>query len=120
MAMPLTRIGLAALLALVPLAAFAQDKAPAGDAAAGKRIFTRDVCYSCHGYDGQGSRVTGPRLARTQLPYEAFTQQLREPAAEMPAYSAKVLPDRDAADIYAYLKSLPVPPEVKDLAILRN
>ena len=114
------RVAFMALLALVPFAAAAQDKPPAGDPAAGKQIFARDVCYSCHGYDGQGSRVTGPRLARTQLPYDAFTQQLREPSAEMPAYSAKVLPDKDVADIYAYLQSLPVPPEVKDIAILKN
>ena len=114
------RFALAALLALLPAAVLAQDKPPAGDAAAGKQIFARVVCYSCHGYDGQGSRVTGPRLARTELPFEAFTQQLREPAAEMPAYSAKVLPDKDVADIYAYLRSLPAPPAVKDLAILKN
>ena len=113
------RTVLAALLALLPFGALAQDK-PAGDAATGKQIFARDVCYSCHGYDGQGSRVTGPRLARTRLPFEAFTQQLREPSGEMPAYSTKVLSDKEAADIYAYLASLPQPPEVKDLAILHN
>jgi mono/diheme cytochrome c family protein len=110
---------IALLVALLPAVAWAQDKAPAGDAAHGKRIFTQDVCYSCHGYAGQGSRNTGPRLARTELPFAAFEQQIRQPSAEMPAYTPKVLSNKDIADIYAFLQSLPAPPDAKGIAILQ-
>jgi mono/diheme cytochrome c family protein len=108
------------ILVLPAAAASAQDKAPAGNAARGKQLFAADGCYECHGYAGQGARPTGPRVARTELPYSAFVQQLRQPAAEMPPYTAKVLPSKDVADIFAYLQSLPAPPAPKDVAILQN
>lgn len=114
---------LAFLLAVVLLpvaAASAQDKAPAGSATRGKQLFAADGCYECHGFAGNGARPTGPRVARTELPYSAFIQQLRQPAAEMPPYTVKVLPGRDVADIFAYLQSLPAPPDPKDIAILQN
>jgi ubiquinol-cytochrome c reductase cytochrome c subunit len=112
----------AVIVAVVPVGiggAWAQTNVPSGDAAHGKQLFTQDVCYSCHGYVGQGSRMTGPRVARTQLPFDAFHSQIREPAAEMPPYSPKILTDQDIADIYAYLQSLPVAPNPKDIAILQ-
>ncbi len=37
----------------------------------------------------------------------------------MPPYSPKVLSDQDIADIYAFLQSLPVPPNPKDISILQ-
>jgi mono/diheme cytochrome c family protein len=80
-----------------------------GDAAKGKTIFMADGCYECHGTVGQGGRATGPRLAHTPLPLDAFLQQLRQPSNEMPPYEPGVVPDAAAADIYAYLQSLPAP-----------
>jgi len=106
-------------VAMLPFGAWAQDKAPAGDAARGKRIFAADGCYECHGYAGQGGRLTGPRVARTELPYAAFVRLLRQPPDEMPPYTAKVLSGKDSADIFAYLQSLPAPPAPKDIAILQ-
>ena len=111
-------------LAVAALAAFggsawAQSAAPAGDAAHGKALFATDGCYQCHGYVGQGG-VAGPRLGPPPIAYEAFTAQLRHPRAEMPPYEAKILPDKDAADIYAYLQTLPKPPAVKDVPLLNN
>ena len=99
-----------ALAALVlALAAPARADAPAGDAAAGKRVYLADGCFECHGRVGQGGAYLGPApsLAATELPYDAFLQQLREPANNMPAYAEAVLPEAQAADIYAYLRSLP-------------
>ncbi len=114
------RIGVAVVALLLGAAgmAAAQDSAPAGDAAKGKDIFMADGCYQCHGTVGQGGRATGPRLANTELPMSAFLQQLRQPSNEMPPYEAPVLSDAAAADIYAYLQSLPPPPAVKDLPLL--
>ena len=91
----------------------------AGDAAHGKTLFATDGCYQCHGYVGQGGNA-GPRLGPPPIAYEAFAAQLRHPRADMPPYEAKILPDKDAADIYAYLQTLPKPPAVKDVPLLNN
>jgi hypothetical protein len=38
----------------------------------------------------------------------------------MPPYTAKVLSDKDLADIYAFLQSLQQPPTAKDIPLLNN
>jgi len=114
-----------AVLALLPGVLFAARAAdaPAGDAAAGKRVYLADGCFECHGRVGQGGAFLGPApvLARTELPYEAFLQQLRDPSKNMPAYAEVVLPEPQVADIYAYLQSLPPRPSAPELpAILTH
>ena len=116
----LIRIGLAALSLALAGAASAQNAPPQGDAAKGKATFMADGCYECHGRVGQGGRLTGPRLALTQLPLDAFTQQLRQPSNEMPPYETGVVSDQDVADIYAYLQSLPPPKSAKDIPLLNQ
>jgi mono/diheme cytochrome c family protein len=91
--------------------------ASSGDASKGQRLFANTGCYECHGYAGQGALATGPRIARTELPLEAFTMALRSPASDMPPYETAILPDAAAADIYAYLQSLPVPPDPNSLPL---
>ncbi|HEV3371175.1 MAG TPA: cytochrome c, partial [Xanthobacteraceae bacterium] len=70
---------------LCGLAAWAQD-APAGDAANGQRVYLADGCFTCHGRLGEGGNYYGttPVLAKTELPYEGFVQQLRDPVRVMP------------------------------------
>lgn len=99
--------------------AWAQSAAPSGNADHGKELFVNDGCYQCHGYVGQGG-IAGLRLGPPPIAYDAFVGQLRHPRAEMPPYEAPILPDKDAADIYAYLQSLPKPPAVKDVPLLNN
>jgi mono/diheme cytochrome c family protein len=106
--------------AAVSVPAFAQDSAPAGNAKAGLQVYRAIGCWQCHGTAGQGGAVTGPRLAPTALPYAAFIQQLRTPQNAMPPYEAKILSDTDAANIYAYLKSVPAPKSVQDIPLLSN
>lgn len=113
-------IAAAALVALSSGAvAYAADTAASGNAATGKHLYVADGCYQCHGYVGQGGSA-GPHIARTALPFEGFVAQLRDPANEMPPYEAAVLSDKQVADIYAYLKSLPAPPKANDIAILNQ
>lgn len=102
--------------------ALAQDAAPAGDAAKGKRIFLADGCFTCHGRSGQGGAYNGPApiLAHTQLPFEGFKGQIRNPADDMPAFSDAVLSDQDIADIYAFVQTLPGAGSSKDHPILSN
>lgn len=122
----MSRLAAAALAAaLVGLATSAsgQEKAPPGDGANGKRVYLADGCFQCHGRVGQGGQYYGPvpALARTELPFDAFKQQLREPSNNMTPYAESVLSDKDVADIYAYLQSLPGRREAKDLpAILTH
>ena len=101
--------------------AWAQD-APKGDAANGKKVYLADGCYQCHGRVGQGGLMTGqaPVLAQTKMPYTAFMRQLRNPINDMPPYPDNLLPEKEAADIFAYLQSLPGRRPVKDYPILNN
>ena len=112
----------AALLGLVTPAG-SQDQAAAGDVGNGRRLYLADGCFSCHGRVGQGGQYYGPTpaLAHSELPFDAFEQQLREPANNMPAYVDSVLSEQEAADIYAYLRTLPGRSDIKDLpAILTH
>src|ERR1700691_2516388 len=82
-------------------AARAQD-APPGDAAEANRLFLADGCFLCHGRAGEGGAMNGPApiLAKTQMPFDGFKGQLRQPANDMPAYSEIVMSDKQIADIY--------------------
>src|SRR5579871_1469021 len=113
--------GCAAALGLwfVSGAAVTQD-APAGAAANGKRVYMATGCFECHGRSGQGGAYNGPApiIAKTALPFEAFRAQMRSPMNDMPAYSEKVMPDQQLADIFAFLQALPGPRPVKSIPIL--
>jgi len=102
-------------------AALAQTKpaeSKAGDAQNGKRLFVRNGCYQCHGYVGQGGQG-GARLAQTKLSVAAFTAYVRNPApGGMPPYRAKVMPDQELADVYAYIQSIPPPPPLTSIPLL--
>jgi mono/diheme cytochrome c family protein len=116
------RIALAtAALGLSGPVAFSQD-APQGDAAAGKRIYLADGCFTCHGRAGQGGAYNGPApiLAHTALPFEGFKGYVRNTAGDMPTYSEAVLSDKDVADIYAFVESLPGPRSAKDIPLLNS
>jgi ubiquinol-cytochrome c reductase cytochrome c subunit len=96
----------------------ASAAAPAGNAETGKRLFTRDGCYECHGLQGQGAQASAPRIGPDPIAFQAFTRYIRKPTGEMPPYTDKVLPDKDLADIYAFLKSLPRPPAAATIPLL--
>ena len=102
-------------------AALAQS-APPGDAENGKRVYLADGCFTCHGRSGQGGAFNGPApsLAKTEMPFDGFKAQLREPANDMPAYSTAVLSDQEIADMYAFVQSLPAARSAKDISILNN
>ena len=110
----------AAVLALAAPAA--AQGAAAGDAVHGKQLFMQDACYTCHGTTGAGGGSAGPALAHQGLSPEAIMQQLRRPQARMPAYTNKILPDQDAADIIAFIQSLSQGPKpnAKDIPLLNQ
>jgi ubiquinol-cytochrome c reductase cytochrome c subunit len=85
----------------------------------GKRNFRKYGCYECHGLEGQGSIVSGPRLGPHPIPLDAFTAYIRNPSGQMPPYTDKVLSDHQVAEIHAFLESLQPPPAVDSLPILK-
>jgi mono/diheme cytochrome c family protein len=97
------------------------SQVPAGSVERGKKLWVDRACYQCHGYVAQGGLGTGsgPRLANSVPPWDYFLKYIRRPAEQMIPYTAKVLPDQEAADIYAWLKSLPAPPPVSSIPELK-
>ena len=116
-----TALAVAACGMAATLAVRGQDT-PQGDPDNGKRIFLRDGCFTCHGRSGQGGAYNGPApiLASTALPFDGFKGQIRNPVNDMPAYSDAVLSDKDIADIYAYVESLPGPQSPKNFPLLNT
>ena len=106
------------LLSCAP-SSWAQDE-PAGNATRGKAAYLKMGCYACHGTTGAGGGTAGPQLAPAPAAFAGLLWQLRKPAQRMPPYSAKLLSDRQAADIYAYLKSIPKGRTASGITILNR
>jgi mono/diheme cytochrome c family protein len=116
-------------LLLIP-AALAQNGAqqgektepvPTGNAETGKKIFTKDGCYECHGREGQGAaQGAGPRIGPLQLSFETFSKYVHQPTGQMPPYTSKVISDQELADIFAYLQSRPKATPSKDIPLLNQ
>ena len=96
---------------------FAQE-APRGNVANGKKLFDTIGCFECHGWVGQGGGA-GPKLIDPPA-YPAFIVQVRTPRQAMPPFTEKVLTDQQVADIYAYVKTFPKPPDPNSIPLLRN
>jgi ubiquinol-cytochrome c reductase cytochrome c subunit len=93
--------------------------APTGNVENGKRLFMKDGCYQCHGREGQGSNMSGPRIAPNPPPLEVILGYVRKPSGEMPPYTAKVISDQELTDIYAYLASRPASSKEKAAQLLK-
>jgi mono/diheme cytochrome c family protein len=117
------RLGWVILLASILVAgsgaAHAQSVSPSVER--GKTLFVQQMCYTCHGYAGQGGeRGSGPRLVPNLFPYPAFVQQVRHPRQDMPRYSARFTSDADLADMHAYLASIKPGLKAADIPALRD
>ena len=93
------------------------QSASTGTAQTGKDLYLRYSCYACHGYDGHGG--AGARIVPMRMTGERFTAYVRSPRTpQMPLYSTKLLSDAQLGDLWAYIKSLPVSPDAKDIPLL--
>jgi len=90
---------------------------PAGSVAAGAMLYKKNGCYECHVNEGQGG-AQGPRLGPNPIPFVRFSAYVRNPAGDMPPYTAKVLSNEDLAAIYAFLEARPRPPAVNSIPLL--
>ena len=116
MTKPRIELGLAGAACVVVLM-LAGGAAAAPDASKGKQAYARVGCYECHGHQGQGG-VAGLKLAPDPLPFETLVTFVRTSPGQMPPYSVKILSDDDLGDIYAYLQSIPKPPDPKSIPAL--
>lgn len=108
-----------AMAACAALSALAD--APKGDVARGKALYTKYMCYTCHGTAGQGGdRGSGPRIAYDVWPWEGFAQQVRHPREAMPRYPKELLQDQDLADIYAYVASFRKGAKASEIPLLKD
>lgn len=79
--------------------------APEGNPLYGKRSYTMHNCSSCHGAHGNDGRAVD--IASINMRYGSFIKILRRTDAPiMPYYPESKINKQDAADIYAYLKSV--------------
>lgn len=86
---------------------------PGDEVEEGLELYISQQCWQCHGYEGQGG-VAGVLIAQTTLPFEAFARRVRFTNL-MPAYSPKVLSDRQLRLIYDYVRSIPEPPPLEEI-----
>jgi mono/diheme cytochrome c family protein len=101
-----------------------------GNAENGRKLFYAHTCYGCHGFNGE----TGARnLVGTNSPIlaneETFVRFLRQradqapllPSTAMPNYPENALSDKEAKDIYAYIRSFRLnAPKVEEVPALRT
>jgi mono/diheme cytochrome c family protein len=98
-----------------------------GNAVAGKKLFYSYGCYACHGYNGEtGYRAFVGNWGHLGTDQE-FITFLRArvnvapvvPSDRMPNFSVEVLSDKQAKDIYAYIRTFKSSaPELKDIPTL--
>ena len=96
----------------------AQQNAPAGNAANGRKLFVSFGCYQCHGYEAQGGSA-GPRLAPRPIAYAQFMKYVRHPTNEMPPFTEKIVKDAELTDIHAFLRGQPAPKDVDTIPLLK-
>ena len=105
-----------------------------GDPNKGKTLFAAHRCFACHGYNGE----TGTRLLQEDgtfiprlLTVRGFTAFIRAPrpgdappvgsSVTMPSYGVSSLPDPQAADLFAYIKTFkPTQPALTDIPLLNQ
>ncbi len=86
-----------------------QEEGAVGNPANGQNLFFSLGCNVCHGDQGEG--LVGPTIAMTIVPLDRVVEQYREPLEAMTEFPPDQVSDEDIADIYAWLQTVPRPPE---------
>jgi mono/diheme cytochrome c family protein len=125
--MPPVPVSTASDAGLDDIYAFLQSIAPQssstdqlkGNAETGKKLFVAYGCYQCHGRQGAGA-ATAPRIGPPARTLDGVIRYVRAPTGQMPPYTAKVVSDKDLADIYAFLKTFPPPKPASSIPLLNR
>jgi mono/diheme cytochrome c family protein len=123
--------GLALIALTMSVAVAATNPAPtspvSGNAASGKALYYSYGCYACHGYNGEtGARPFVGRWGNlaTEQGFITFLRGRANvaplvPSTSMPSFSVDSLSDKNAKDIYAYIRTFKSSaPELKDIPAL--
>ena len=88
---------------------------------AGKGRIHSERMLAVSRHDGAGVDHDQRRQTPCTRPdaWEAFVSFVRSTSRAMPPYSETILSDGDLADIYAYLQSIPKPPDANSLPLLK-
>jgi mono/diheme cytochrome c family protein len=89
------------------LAQTSPGPAPAGDPAAGQRVFASN-CNSCHpnANAGIGPALYGPQFTARFADDAAVVAVIRHGKGGMPAFASSQLSDQDVANVISYLRGL--------------
>ena len=100
-----------------------------GNAASGKALYSTYGCYACHGFNGEtGARPFVGRWGNlaTEQQFLTFLRARANvaplaPSTSMPSFSESALPDKQAKDIYAYIRTFKsTAPPLKDIPALNE
>lgn len=97
-----------------------------GNAVNGKKLYFDYTCYGCHGFNGETGRafVGAWGNLQTEAGFIAFLRLRGDrasgtPATSMPNFPESTLGDKQAKDIYAYIRTFKSnSPEAKDIPTL--
>jgi len=101
-------LSVAASLLVAQSSTHAQAAVSAAHIVNGKQLYQTVGCNACHNLPGEGVTVER-RIAPNPVSAQAMQAYVRNPSGLMMPFAPDVVSDRDAADIYAYLKSVPRP-----------
>jgi mono/diheme cytochrome c family protein len=100
-----------------------------GNAVDGKALFYAYSCYACHGYNGETGRAFVGNWSANLASEENFIRFLRgranlaplTPSTSMPNFAENTLSDKQAKDIYAYIRTFKAaPPDPKNIPVLNQ
>ena len=96
----------------------AQDAPPAMPSTASVSFSLSDVSLPRPRRPGRRAQLSGASARQDRIAVRRLQGVLRQSLRDMPAYVEAVLPDKDVADIYAFLQSLPGHKPAKELPAL--
>ena len=100
-----------------------------GNAVNGKAFYYSYSCYACHGYNGETGRTFVGNWSSNLSSEENFIRFLRAranvapmpPSTSMPNFPENTMSDKQAKDIYAYIRTFKSgPPDAKNIPALNQ
>jgi mono/diheme cytochrome c family protein len=100
-----------------------------GSSVNGKALYYSYSCYACHGYNGETGRAFVGNWSSNLASEDNFIRFLRgranvaplTPSTSMPNFAENTMSDKQAKDIYAYIRTFKAAqPDVKNIPLLNQ
>ena len=100
-----------------------------GNSANGKTLYYSYSCYACHGYNGETGRAFVGNWSSNLASEENFLRFLRgranvaplTPSTSMPNFAENTMSDKQAKDIYAFIRTFKAAqPDLKNIPLLNQ